>query len=559
MAKRFNVTGNCIPERHYMVDITDRLNAIKTMIDDGDYFTINRARQYGKTTTLRLLAEYLKAEYTVVCIDFQNLDFSEFSDIPSFVSAFAREFYIGIKGSSHISESCMDKIRQIADCKADTHTLRRLFLILNECCAQSVSPIVLIIDEVDTASDFQVFLDFLAQLRSGYINRDMTPTFQSIILAGVQDIRNIKQKLRSESEHQPNSPWNTRADNEENECWHSFDDCPRDYREHYAPYNIASRFSVDMSFSAKDIAGMLRDYEADHATGMNIDSIAKLIYDYTSGYPVLVSDICKYMDEEIVGTGIFMDKTSVWTPDGVVEAVSRIYDESNTLFESLQDKLNTYPDLHKMLYFLLMEGEPVIYNRYDPAVQTALMYGFIRIENKTVVVANRIFETQLYDTFLTSPEMRKSEFYLRGDREKYEFVKNGVLNMELILQRFVTAFDDLYGDRSQHFLEDDGRRYFLLYLRPIINGVGNYYIESRTRNQERTDVIIDYLGRQYVCELKIWRGNAYHERGEKQLTDYLDYYHLDKGYMLSFSFNKNKKIGVREIRLGEKVLVEAVV
>ena len=51
----------------------------------------------------------------------------------------------------------------------------------------------------------------------------------------------------------------------------------------------------------------------------------------------------------------------------------------------------------------------------------------------------------------------------------------------------------------------------------------------------------------------------YHERGEKQLWDYLDYYHLKKGYMLSFNFNKKKELGVREIVLGDKVLVEAVV
>lgn len=32
-----------------------------------------------------------------------------------------------------------------------------------------------------------------------------------------------------------------------------------------------------------------------------------------------------------------------------------------------------------------------------------------------------------------------------------------------------------------------------------------------------------------------------------------------KGYMLSFNFNKNKKIGVKEVVLGEKLLIEAVV
>ena len=59
--------------------------------------------------------------------------------------------------------------------------------------------------------------------------------------------------------------------------------------------------------------------------------------------------------------------------------------------------------------------------------------------------------------------------------------------------------------------------------------------------------------------MKIWRGKEYNERGEKQLTEYLDYYHLKKGYMLSFNFNKKKEIGIKEINLGDKRIVEAVV
>ena len=131
--------------------------------------------------------------------------------------------------------------------------------------------------------------------------------------------------------------------------------------------------------------------------------------------------------------------------------------------------------------------------------------------------------------------------------------------MERILEKFTMHFHDIYGDQADTFREDDGRKYFLLYLRPIINGVGNYYIEAQTRDMERTDVIVDYLGEQFVIEMKVWRGNAYHMRGEKQLSDYLDFYHLKKGYLLSFNFNKNKQIGLKEIVLGSKVLVEAVV
>ena len=61
MSKRFCVTGTCIPEKNYMVDISKRIDRIvKDYIEQGKYFTMNRARQYGKTTTLYLLERRLQ-------------------------------------------------------------------------------------------------------------------------------------------------------------------------------------------------------------------------------------------------------------------------------------------------------------------------------------------------------------------------------------------------------------------------------------------------------------------------------------------------------------------
>lgn len=99
----------------------------------------------------------------------------------------------------------------------------------------------------------------------------------------------------------------------------------------------------------------------------------------------------------------------------------------------------------------------------------------------------------------------------------------------------------------------------MLYLKPIINGVGNYYIEAQTRDQTRTDVIVDYMGKQFVIKVKIWRGDAYNRRGEKQLTEYLDYYHLKYGYLLSFNFNKNKKVEMKKIVIEDRTILEVVV
>ena len=101
---------------------------------------------------------------------------------------------------------------------------------------------------------------------------------------------------------------------------------------------------------------------------------------------------------------------------------------------------------------------------------------------------------------------------------------------------------------------------FLTYLRPIINGIGNYYCEAQTRDLTRTDIIIDYLGQQYIVELKIWRGQSYNERGEKQLAEYLERYNLQIGYMVSFCFNKTKKSGLLPpVELNGRTLIEAVV
>lgn len=59
--------------------------------------------------------------------------------------------------------------------------------------------------------------------------------------------------------------------------------------------------------------------------------------------------------------------------------------------------------------------------------------------------------------------------------------------------------------------------------------------------------------------MKIWHGNEYNSHGQQQLVSYLEDYHKNRGYMVSFNFNKNKKIGVREIVIGDKILIEAVV
>ena len=130
--------------------------------------------------------------------------------------------------------------------------------------------------------------------------------------------------------------------------------------------------------------------------------------------------------------------------------------------------------------------------------------------------------------------------------------------MRAVLEGFREAYGRVSGpiEECEHFSEFDGRRQFLLFLKPVINGTGNYYVEAQTRDQTRTDVVVDFAGEQYVVELKIWYGRARHEEGEEQLRGYLEHFGLDVGYMLSFNFNKRKEPGLRRVPVGDKVLWE---
>ena len=531
--KEFNTTAVCIPDEHYMVDLSERVQEIRKLVDDGKYFTINRPRQYGKTTTIDALCKVLQTEYEVVSLSFAGIGNAGFRTEQSFVKAFARKLKREFQNGLVVPAGIKDQIMEIISRKEEKAELDELFDLLQDWCYEEEKGIVLVIDEVDSATNNQVFLDFLSLLRDNYINRDTKgiKTFQSVILAGVTDVKHLKSKIRSEEKHKENSPW-----------------------------NIAADFTIDMSLSESGIQGMLDEYEADHHTGMDTAAIAKQIREYTNGYPFLVSRICQLLDEgRVLGFG---NLTEAWTPDGINAAVKTILGEENTLFDSLMGKLRTMPELRGQLKEILFEGE-TIPNLPDNDEQKQLrMYGFIVNDHNTVAIANRIFEMRLYNFFIGESRFAGE---LRGNAldNKPEFIKGGKLDVPLIMKRFIETqriirkLDDEEAERK--FIEEEGREKFLTYLSPIINGVGTFSVEEQTRDRKRMDVVIHYGGMRYIIELKIWHGESRNEEGEKQILGYMNHFDLKTGYMLSFNFNKNKKPGVHEVHIGDKLLYEGVV
>lgn len=492
--KIFNVTGPCIPELHYMVDTSKKIKTIiREYIEKGCYFTINRARQYGKTTTIGLLARELKKDHIVLPISFEGFGADVFSDEREFVQTFMRRCYQRVPVAR--------KGERFAELLSDSQKVSNIAALgdrIVEITETAPMPMVLVIDEVDKSSNEQLFLDFLGMLREKYNDRLLynASTFSSVILVGVHDVKNLKLKLRSQDQTMLNSPW-----------------------------NIAATFDMDMSFSSAEIATMLEEYEADHHSGMDISGVAERIYYYTSGYPFLVSYICK----------VIYDNELSWNIAGIDEAKKKIIKTGNTLFDDVIKNITNNVKFDDLLRRILYVGEEVAYQFNNPEIELGTMYGILKEEDHMTVVANIIFKNIITDYYISiDPNKERIALF---EENRYKFIKGDGLDMPLIMSRFAEFMKEEYREEDSSFIEREGRLLFLGFLKPVINGTGHYDIESEIRGNRRMDVVVHYGIHRYIIELKIWHGESKAREAIVQLKEYLAIKQEKEGYLLSFCDN----------------------
>ena len=367
--------------------------------------------------------------------------------------------------------------------------------------------IVLLIDEVDKSSNNQLFISFLAMLRNLYLNRTNEPTFHSVILAGLHDVKSLKLKIRRDEEQTFNSPW-----------------------------NIAAEFKVDMNLQPFEIKPMLDEYAADKGVKMDTAAMAEDLFYYTSGYPFLVSKLCKMMDEDVLPT----KDVKEWTEQDLEWAVKTLVLEANTNFDSLIKNLENNPNLYKVAYKILIEGSYNDFNIYDPVISLGLMHGIFR-NGRGVKIHNRIYEELIY-RYMTSKTKTALIDTITNDTIGQNFtLANNALNLEMALLKFQMYMRENHSKHDRNFLEHNGRLVFLAFMRPILNGHGYDFKEAQISEEKRLDVTITFYQHKYVAELKIWRGQVAHEEGLTQLADYLDRLNLDTGYLLIFDHKEIKE------------------
>jgi AAA-like domain len=498
--KEFNITGKCIASQHYMADVSGKLAQVLNMIERGQYFIINRPRQYGKTTMLFSLASTLRASgnYNVFNISFEGIGDAVFEDEKAFSPIFLQLLE---KQATHYAP---DLVPFLNEKQNEVNSLNGLSNILTEIILKTDTKTVLLIDEVDKSSNNQLFISFLAMLRNKYLSRDEDPTFHAVILAGVHDVKTLKLKLRPDEEQKYNSPW-----------------------------NIAADFKVDMNLQPSEIKPMLEEYALDRGVSLDSQSLAERLFDFTSGYPFLVSKLCKMFDEDMLPTL----KKRIWTVEDVDKTVANLVKETNPNFDSLIKNLENNPTLYRFVYNILVELEYHSYSIHDPVVQMGFMYGIFK-NGRGLTIHNRIYEEVIYD-YLMSKAKSQVNFTNYTNNNIYYTPDKG-LNMEAVLTKFQAFMKEQYSRHDRDFLERQGRLVFLAFIKPIINGSGYDFKEAQISEERRLDVVITYNTYRYITELKVWRGKVAHEEGFQQLTDYLNRLNLTEGYLVIFDHAKRK-------------------
>ena len=501
MQKRFNITGVCYPERHYMMDISQKMREMMPLIEYGEYFTINRPRQYGKTTTLKTLSDMLRAkkEYLPIRTSFEDLGNTLYKDEVVFCRTF-----IDLLGEA-INLDYPDLARFLQAGEKKINSFRDLSKLISAFVRESAKKVVLLVDEVDSSANHRIFLGFLSVLRHKYLNRYERgqETFHTVVLAGVHDIKTLKLKLRPDDSRKYNSPW-----------------------------NIAADFNVRMSYIPSEIVPMLEEYSQLEGVKMNAPVIAERLFYHTAGYPFLVSKLCKIIAETLIP----QREEKSWASEDIDEAVQVLLKEDSTNFDSLIKNLENNQDLYDLVYRVSIDGDTIPFNHHLPSIHQGVLYGIFK-NNGRLKIHNRIYEQLIYDYMISKVLTTIQPNKLYG--EHFQLADNA-LDMKLILLKFQQFMKEQYSTKNKDFLEQHGRVLFLAFLSPILNGQGYSFREVQTSLEKRLDVIVTYFQHRYILELKRWYGTKAHEKGLDQLADYLEIHDEKDGFLLIFDDRKDK-------------------
>ncbi|WPD22445.1 MAG: ATP-binding protein [Candidatus Electrothrix scaldis] len=487
MNKKFNTTGPCLQERHYMLPPEQRLAEVRDLIDDHAFFVIHAPRQTGKTTLLRNLSRQLTEEgrYAAMTISLESLTLPDVDKmVPQLLDKL--EYDARFQLPTELAPPSSDTFTSQASV-----SLRKYLSVWSSNIDRSL---VLFFDEIDSLPG-AVLLSLLRQLRDGYCSRP-APFPQSIALVGLKDVRDYKISLRQDAESLGTA----------------------------SPFNIKARSLTMRNFNQEEVHALLAQHT--QATGQAFTpEAATEIFRLTQGQPWLTNALAAQLVTDY--DALVKDRSCPVTKEIVGKAREILIERRDTHLDSLTDKLR-----EKRVRAVI---EPIMVGKaeFDQAFNDDFVYaknlGLVSDARGRLEIANPIYQ-EIIPRVLTYPVQMAIP-----DEPAWFVAEDGTLDIMKLIKGFI-RFWQRNGEvllRGMPYHEAAPHLVFMAYLQRVINSGGSIEREFAI-GTGRADLVIDFKGRQDIIELKLLRGSYTRPEGVEQVARYATRLYRDRGYLIIF-------------------------
>ena len=349
--RKFNTTGPCFPDEHYMLPALDRLPGIRELVAGGNYFVVHAPRQTGKTTALQALVQEINDRGDMFAL-YCSLETLQNRSDPEKTNIAIRDliadnvemspFYIPVANAPALRSD-----------RGGVGLAVRT--VLQNVCRASGKPVVVFFDEADCLVG-DALISFLRQLRDGYVNRKMMPTPKSVALVGMLDVCGYMAQIRSDGETLGQ----------------------------IKPFNIIRKDMSIPNFTEPEIRALYAQHTAESGQ-VFADGVVEDVWRLTRGQPWLVNAIACECVEELHGSRYC---ETITVPD--VEAAKEAIIQENPVHLDYLFYMMRHPRVEP-IFKSILEGRLSEEERQTKEFRFITRLGIFREEGSGFEFANPLY------------------------------------------------------------------------------------------------------------------------------------------------------------------------
>ena len=354
--RKFNTTGPCFPDEHYMLPALDRLPGIRELVAGGNYFVVHAPRQTGKTTALQALVREINEKGDMFAIYCTLETMQNATDVDDTMIKICKLLRRAVFATPELVHRLGNPDVALAISQESGWTVTAVSDTLAALCRKAGKPVAVFFDEADCLVG-DVLISFLRQLRDGYVNRKLISFPKSIALVGMLDVRDYKAQIRHDGESLGQ----------------------------ISPFNIIAEDMLIPNFIESDIRTLYAQHTAE--TGQVFaDGVVEDVWRLTRGQPWLVNAIAHECVAKIHALR-YAEPITVADVEAAKEAIIR---ENPIHLDYLFDMVNS--PWVRPYFDACLQGTVTEEMRCNKQFKFLHYLGFLREEEGHFDFANRLYK-----------------------------------------------------------------------------------------------------------------------------------------------------------------------